>query len=285
MPMNDLETAFGIVPMGQISYAVHYYERNGDPAGTPRSMKVVVDDQCNDLSKLATQVNLPGTNPPVAAPFRGATYRVNRPATPGCHKYVFVARDGDGFEYTYPEYGSLQALINGEGLVAENDETCPIWTEARVNLACAGAGVDCEAGDTRVCYTGRHGTQDNGECKTGTESCVGGRWSGACMGEVKPVAEVCDDAKDNDCNGGVDEGCPVVLEPPMEPEPMEPEPPMEPAPPVDMGSGEVDMGTVTPPKNAEDDGCSAAGGHGGATPSLFVVALGLLGMAWRRRRS
>jgi hypothetical protein len=287
-PMTELESAFGIVPMDQINYAVHYYERNGDPIGTPRSMKVVVDDACNDLAQLATQTDLPNLDPPVAAPFRGATYSVSLPATPGCHKYVFVARDGDGFEYTYPEYGSLQALINAEKKVAENDDTCPIWTEARVNLTCAGAGVDCEAGDTRACYTGRHGTEDNGECKTGMESCVNGRWSGACMGEVKPEAEVCDDKKDNDCNGGVDEGCPIVLEPPMEPEP-----------PVDMGTpdmseeadmaagadmGTPDMGMVTPPKKTEDDGCSATGGHGNVTPSLLAVAFGLLGMGWRRRR-
>jgi hypothetical protein len=141
MPMDDMQTVLGIVPRGQLSYAVHYYERNGQPEGTPQSIKVVVDDQCTDLTKLATQTNLPNTNPPVAAPFRGATYKTTLPATPGCHKYVFVARDGDGFEYTYPEYGSLQALINSNGLVAENDDTCPIWTEVRVDLACAGAGA------------------------------------------------------------------------------------------------------------------------------------------------
>jgi hypothetical protein len=284
MPMDDMQTVLGIVPRGQLSYAVHYYERNGQPEGTPQSIKVVVDDQCTDLTKLATQTNLPNTNPPVAAPFRGATYKTTLPATPGCHKYVFVARDGDGFEYTYPEYGSLQALINSNGLVAENDDTCPIWTEVRVDLACAGAGVDCEAGDTRACYTGRHGTQDNGECKTGTESCVNGRWSGACMGEVKPVEEVCNDGKDNDCNGGVDEGCPVVLEPPMEPAP---EPDMGGGQP-DMGGGQPDMGggqpdMAAPPKRAEDDGCSAVGGHGAASGGWVLGLLGLLGLGWRRR--
>jgi len=47
---------------------------------------------------------------------------------------------------------------------------------------------------------------DTGECVSGIETCVGGNW-GVCAGEVRSSSEVCDDGKDNDCDGDVDEGC------------------------------------------------------------------------------
>jgi MYXO-CTERM domain-containing protein len=232
------------------------------------------------MEPLPTKTDLPGDgNGP--APYQGATYRARPQATAGCHRYVFIARDGDGFEHTYPEYGSLQARVNENGRVLDNDESCPIWTPERVNLTCAGEGVDCNSGELRPCYTGRHGTQDKGACRPGMESCVSGRWSGACAGEVTPTDEVCGDRIDNDCNGGIDEGCPIVLEPTPEPEPEpehEPEPEPEPEPMPEP------MPQPMPPKNEEKSGCIAAPSSSEPTGSALIIALGAFGAAWRRRR-
>ncbi|TNE43121.1 MAG: hypothetical protein EP343_34510 [Deltaproteobacteria bacterium] len=73
---------------------------------------------------------------------------------------------------------------------------------------CDGLDNDCDgttdANLTQSCYGGDPGTEGKGLCKAGTQTCTAGKW-GACQGEVKPSAEVCD-GKDNDCNGSVDEG-------------------------------------------------------------------------------
>ena len=57
---------------------------------------------------------------------------------------------------------------------------------------------------TRPCYTGLEGTAGTGECREGTETCGGGEWQGACVGEIVPVPEECDDV-DSDCDGFTDE--------------------------------------------------------------------------------
>jgi hypothetical protein len=55
------------------------------------------------------------------------------------------------------------------------------------------------------CYTAAASTKGVGPCKGGTEYCQGGKNTGTCIGEVTPVAEVCD-GQDNDCAGGIDNG-------------------------------------------------------------------------------
>ncbi|MCF8055054.1 MAG: hypothetical protein K9K37_00250 [Desulfocapsa sp.] len=63
-------------------------------------------------------------------------------------------------------------------------------------------GVDscgtCTENDTQPCDTGELGV-----CQAGTETCTGGAW-GACVRDNDPVAEICDDGLDNDCDGATD---------------------------------------------------------------------------------
>ena len=59
----------------------------------------------------------------------------------------------------------------------------------------------CTKGKTQSCGS------DVGECKKGTQTCDKGGKFGACTGEIKPVAELCD-GKDNDCDGSTDEDFP-----------------------------------------------------------------------------
>jgi hypothetical protein len=44
-----------------------------------------------------------------------------------------------------------------------------------------------------------------GECAKGTSTCVAGMLG--CPQSIMPISEVCNDGKDNDCNGTVDNGC------------------------------------------------------------------------------
>lgn len=62
----------------------------------------------------------------------------------------------------------------------------------------------CNGSESTSCYTGPQGTDGVGLCALGTKTCNGsGEWD-ACRNEVTPVAEVCDDGDDNDCDGLTD---------------------------------------------------------------------------------
>ncbi|MBT3985108.1 hypothetical protein HOD38_00460 [archaeon] len=66
----------------------------------------------------------------------------------------------------------------------------------------------CTQYDFQSCYDGAQGTEGVGECVAGQQMCdvdyQGDAYWGDCSGQVKPVAEVCDDGKDNDCDGDKD---------------------------------------------------------------------------------
>ncbi len=78
---------------------------------------------------------------------------------------------------------------------------------------CDGAvdeGCACDPGDSRACYTGPSSTRMKGICTDGTQGCEEpGNWSATCVDAVLPVAENCSDELDNDCDGSVNEGCPI----------------------------------------------------------------------------
>jgi hypothetical protein len=62
-------------------------------------------------------------------------------------------------------------------------------------------GFDCAKASIQNCGT------DVGECEFGTQVCNAScKWD-ECKGQVKPTAEVCEGAKDEDCNGTIDNGC------------------------------------------------------------------------------
>ena len=63
----------------------------------------------------------------------------------------------------------------------------------------------CSPNTTRDCYTGHMDTEGVGPCKGGTQMCLAAGVWGNCVGEVKPVGEVCGDSIDNNCNGMTDE--------------------------------------------------------------------------------
>ncbi len=73
-----------------------------------------------------------------------------------------------------------------------------------------GVFTDCDEADASIhhgtissCYDGPAVTANVGECRAGSRSCASGEYS-TCEGQVLPSPEVCDDDRDNDCNGAED---------------------------------------------------------------------------------
>jgi TolB-like protein len=81
-----------------------------------------------------------------------------------------------------------------------------------IDSTCDGIDDNCN-GQIDEGYVSMTTTCGVGACSsTASTSCVGGRIIGSCVPGI-PVAEICGDGSDNDCNGAVDEGCstpPVV---------------------------------------------------------------------------
>ena len=93
----------------------------------------------------------------------------------------------------------------GEGDGLDNDG------DGSVDEGCSCALPDGAPGSAggrtgQPCYAGPPATLGVGECTGGTRDCADGTW-GSCQGSVVPVAEICDDDLDNDCDGVVDDGC------------------------------------------------------------------------------
>ena len=318
---------FGQTARDNITFGINYYGPNGTPIGTPTELKLVLKNACVDLVKTEVpQILLNRVSQFVDAPYGGNYFSTDQPLTDGCYPYVFAAIDGDGFGATYPTYGALQArvetqqVLDPDGLavttaiILEPDDTCPIWTEARPDLSCATSPQECTDGDTRSCYTGLIGTQDNGICKVGTETCKGGRWEGFCAGQVLPAADdVCGDGLDNNCNGTFDDNCPNKMQPDMAMPPKEdmstaqedmgqaqedmkapPEVDMAKPPEADMKTPEKDMTTPTPAADMAvvttrsgdggDDGCGCQSTNRSPAEQGLPLGLGLLGLVMLRRR-
>ncbi|MCB9642229.1 MAG: peptidoglycan DD-metalloendopeptidase family protein [Myxococcales bacterium] len=90
-----------------------------------------------------------------------------------------------------------------EGSVLPNNEDCD-----KEDNDCDGK-IDEDL--TRQCYSGPEGSLGIGACQEGVQLCHEGSWS-ACIGEVAPAAqEICDNGKDDNCDGMIDEGCATGL--------------------------------------------------------------------------
>jgi hypothetical protein len=126
----------------------------------------------------------------------------------GALRSFYTDRDGDGHGAGAP----IMACTAGMGQVRSsddcNDDVAAIRPGAsetcnEVDDDCDGAtdpGCACVDGRTMSC-----GPPLIGECRPGTQTCVGGGW-GDCLGGVGPTSEVCGDGRDSDCEGNDSNG-------------------------------------------------------------------------------
>ncbi len=73
----------------------------------------------------------------------------------------------------------------------------------RPDVVDLGAGVECEMGSTRACYTGNPATRMVGLCFDGFQRCASGLWATTCNGQILPAVETCNGI-DDDCDTAVD---------------------------------------------------------------------------------
>ncbi|NTV12766.1 MAG: hypothetical protein HGA96_02340 [Desulfobulbaceae bacterium] len=90
-------------------------------------------------------------------------------------------------------------VLNGCFVGPDLDAQCARNCRVQWETAFGPLPAMCSNGATRPCGS------NVGECRQGTETCAGGAWSGVCSGGVTPVAEICGDGLDNDCNGAIDD--------------------------------------------------------------------------------
>jgi hypothetical protein len=89
-----------------------------------------------------------------------------------------------------PEDCGLDGLGNGV------DEDCD---------GTADDGCGCTPdGYSLPCYDGPAGTSGVGECRSGVRTCTAGSWT-SCAGQAVPVAEICANGLDDDCDGAIDD--------------------------------------------------------------------------------
>ncbi len=227
-------------------FGTTYYQPD---TGGPRTALVIVGGECHELDLEHGTAE------------HGA-FEASVSLDPGCHRYYFHFTDGDGVDWTYPDFGSFGVSAGG----AE----CEFFIDTRPADTCSPSGQTCMTGDTRHCYTGPFGTEGVGICEAGVERCVGGQWNGECRLEIVPEAsDTCDDGVDQDCDGVVDGGC-APEEDADDPDPDTGDDPAEP-----------DDEKPALPKDEDASGCNAVRADESPFGGLLLFAAAI---ASRRRK-
>ena len=101
--------------------------------------------------------------------------------------------------------GECEECLGGipEGLTVYRNESNGTNSYSTTSDIPTPEGCNCPDGQTQSCYSGAGGTDGVGICTSGSQTCTNDQW-GACIGEVIPQTEICDQI-DNDCDGETDE--------------------------------------------------------------------------------
>lgn len=71
-----------------------------------------------------------------------------------------------------------------------------------------GGAPECVTGETEPCYDGDPELEGVGSCERGVRTCDESGFWGSCDGWGAPVAEICHNGLDDDCDGEAEEDCP-----------------------------------------------------------------------------
>jgi hypothetical protein len=150
------------------------------------------------------------------------------PALFDAPRWLQIAVDGEILMPRLPFDSSPYSFLAGRAVLAESVATdgvdnAAIQAEAvsldKLALDCSfgevivrGAGgwqcldlSGCLPNVEQSCYSGPQGTLGLGPCAAGTEICQPDGQFGPCAGEVLPMAEICQNGVDDDCNGVIDD--------------------------------------------------------------------------------
>ncbi len=109
---------------------------------------------------------------------------------------------------------SLDTTISSDGdydgdLICDNADNCwKVFNPNQLDTDDDKIGDACDQGSWGACFTWetRKCGTDLGVCSAWYQLCEEGVWS-LCLGAVDPVAEVCSDTLDNDCDGTTNNSC------------------------------------------------------------------------------
>lgn len=142
--------------------------------------------------------------------------RADFPNDPGCQN----PQDDDEYNPAQCVNGAMRMCGSADGGFCSGTQACINGLWSMCNGAnnpqpetCDNQDEDCNGvvdnGVTRGCWTLDAGLRGIGNCRDGVEVCSQGMFIPNCMGQVGPTAEVCGNAVDENCNGLINEGCPI----------------------------------------------------------------------------
>ncbi|MCZ7679750.1 MAG: putative metal-binding motif-containing protein [Sandaracinaceae bacterium] len=149
-----------------------------------------------------------GVNPGAAESCNGLDDNCNGTTDEGVLRTYYRDADMDAYGVASMSTQACSAPSGYTAMAGDCDDASPAVRPGVTDICdeidndCDGMvdpGCMCTTGATRSC-----GISMVGACTLGTQTCGAGAW-GACVGNVDPIAEVCNGA-DDDCDGTVDEG-------------------------------------------------------------------------------
>jgi len=116
-----------------------------------------------------------------------------------------ASSDSDGSSSSTSDSSAGTDTMTGSTTDVTTSTTTTTTTTTTTGESETATDGGCVAGETQPCYSGPPETLDEGECRSGVQTCGDdGVWSG-CEGEVVPSSEVCGNELDDDCNGDIDD--------------------------------------------------------------------------------